>query len=352
MKRKLKIAQIAPLWFSIPPEKYGGVERIVYLLCEGLKKRGHKVTLFATGNSKTRVKLISLVKKNLYSKAVPWEDWLWHSFAFSVVAKMAKNFDIVHSHLPLFGFFFQDFSQTPFLHTFHNMPQKESYQWEVLKNFKNSNVAFVSKNERKKCPIKFKKTFVVHNGIDISKFKFNPQPKNHFIWIGRLTKKKGVKNAILIAKKMNIKLILAGQIQQIHQDFFQKEIKPLLNKNIQYVGEIPNKELSRFYGEAKAFLFPLEWEEPFGLCPVEAMACGTPVITFNRGAMPETVKNGTSGFVLPFLKNGKINLNGIKEAIKRIDEIKRENCRQWVEKKFTVEKMVENYEKIYYQLLK
>lgn len=352
MKRKLKIAQIAPLWFSIPPEKYGGAERIVFLLCEGLKKRGHKVTLFAAGNSKTRVKIISLVKENLYSKGVPWEDWLWHNFAFSFVTKIAKNFDIVHSHLPLFGLFFQHFSKTPFLHTFHGLPPKEGYQWEVLKNFENSNVVFISKKEKKNCPVKFKRAFVIYNGIDISKFKFNPRPKNHFIWIGRFARKKGVKNAILIAKKMKIKLFLAGQIQPIHQDFFQKEIKPLLNEKIKYLGELPQNRLSKFYGEAKAFIYPLEWEEPFGLCPVEAMACGTPVITFSLGAMPEVVKDGKTGFLVPFLKNDKINLEGIMDAIKKVDEIKRENCRKWVEENFTAEKMVKNYEKIYYKLLK
>lgn len=350
--RKLKIAQIAPLWFPIPPKKYGGIERIVYYLTEGLIKKGHHVTLFASGNSKTSAKLISITKKGLYQKGIPWEDWIWHGANFSLAIKMAKNFDIIHAHLPLFCFPFQRFTKVPILHTFHNLPEKQDYKWEVIKEFKNSNVVFISKKEQKNCAIRFKKEFVVYNGIDIRKFKFNSRPKDHFIWIGRFSKKKGPQNAILIAKRLKIKLLLAGQIQQNHQEFFKKEIKPFLTKRIKYVGELPQSKLSSFYGNAKAFLFPLEWEEPFGLCPVEAMACGTPVITFNRGAMPETVKNRKSGFVVPFLKSGKINLDGIKEAIKRIDEIKREDCRQWVEKNFTVEKMVENYEKVYYQLLK
>lgn len=350
--KKLKIAQIAPLWFPIPPKKYGGIEKIVHLLCEGLEKKGHKVWLFGSGDSKTKAKLISITKKNLYSKGIPWEDWLWHGCSFSLATKLAKNFDILHSHLPLFGFLFQNFSKVPFLHTFHNLPPKESYQWEVLKKFKNSSVVFISKKERKNCPIKFKKEFIVYNGIDISKFKFNPKPKDFFIWIGRFSKKKGPKNAILIAKKLKIKLLLAGQIQQIHREFFEKEIKPLLDEKIKYVGELSQAKLSSFYGNAKGFIYPLEWEEPFGLCPVEAMACGTPVITFNLGAMPETVKNGKTGFVVPFQKKGKINFEGMIKAIKNIDKIKRENCRIWVEKNFTAEKMVENYEKVYYSLIK
>lgn len=350
--KKLKIAQISPLWFSIPPKKYGGIEKVVFYLTEGLIKRGHKVTLFASGDSKTSAKLISVTKKNLYSRKIPWEDWLWHGLSFCLATKMAKNFDIIHSHLPLFGFFFQNFTKTKVLHTFHNLPSKKDYCWQVLKNFKNSNVVFVSRKEKKNSPLRFKREFVVYNGIDVKKFKFNPKAKDHFIWIGRFSPKKGPKNAILIAKKLKIKLLLAGQIQKIHEEFFEREIKPNLDEKIKYIGELDQKKLPSFYGKAKAFIYPLEWEEPFGLCPIEAMACGTPVIAFNLGSMPEIIKNGKTGFVVPFLKKGKKNFEGIIEAIKKIDKIKREDCRKWVEENFTFEKMVENYEKIYYKLIK
>ncbi len=147
-------------------------------------------------------------------------------------------------------------------------------------------------------------------------------------------------------------MLLAGQVQQIHKEFFEKEIKPLLSEKIKYLGELSHSEISSFYGNARAFIFPLEWEEPFGLCPVEAMACGTPVITFNLGAMPEIVKDGKTGFVIPFLKRGKINLEGMIKAVRKIDKIKREDCRKWVEENFTLKKMVENYERIYYRLIK
>jgi glycosyltransferase involved in cell wall biosynthesis len=137
---------------------------------------------------------------------------------------------------------------------------------------------------------------------------------------------------------------LAGRLDPSQRDFFEKKIRPHLNGKIKYLGELSQKELSSFYGQARAFLYPLEWEEPFGLCPVEAMACGTPVIAFARGSMKEIIKNGKTGFVVK-------DVGEMIEAIKNVEKIKREDCREWVKENFTIEKMVENYEKIYYQIL-
>jgi glycosyltransferase involved in cell wall biosynthesis len=343
--RKLKIAQVAPLWFPIPPKKYGGTERIVYHLTEGLVKKGHEVTLFASGDSKTKAKLFSVTKRGLISRRIPWQDWWWNNLNYSIAFSKAKNFDIIHSHWTPLGVFFQNFVKTPVLHTFHNIPKRKSHLWQVLKHFKNSNVVFVSKKERKNSKIRFKREFVVYNGIDVSKFKFNPKPKEFFLWVGRICPQKGTKEAILIAKKAKVKLFLVGQLQPMYLDYFEKEIRPNLGKDIKYLGELNENKLISFYRNAKAFLYPLQWEEPFGLCLVEAMACGTPVIAFKRGSIPEVVKNGKTGFIV---KNEKEAI----EAIKEIEKIKREDCREWVEKNFNVKKMVEDYEKIYYKLIK
>jgi len=223
---------------------------------------------------------------------------------------------------------------------------------KILKKYKNSNIVYISKKEKKNSPVKFRKEWVCYNGIDISKFKFNKKSKNCFIWIGRICKDKGIENVIKIAEKAKIKLLLAGQLQSSYQDYFNKKIKPHLNSQIKYIGELNQKQLSDFYGSATAFLYPLEWQEPFGLCIVESQACGTPVIAFNRGSVPEVIKHGKTGFVVPFLdKKKKINIQGFVEAVKKIDEIKREDCRKWVEENFINKTMVNNYEEIYYKII-
>ena len=344
-RRNLKIAQIAPLWFPIPPKKYGGTERIISYLTEELTKRGHRVTLFASADSKTKAKLASVSKKGLVSRKIPWDDWCWNNFNYSLVFKEAKKFDIIHSHWTPLGIFFEQFVKTPVLHTFHNTPIKTDHRWQILKYYKkDSNVVFVSRKQKRNAPFSFKNQWVVYNGVDFSQFKFKKEPKDHLVWIGRISKKKGIENAILAAKKSKKKILLAGQIQPKEKDYFEKRIKPHLSKKVKYVGELSQKDLSDFYGPAKVLLYPIEWEEPFGLVVIEAMACGTPVIAFKKGSMPEIIKNGKTGFLVQ-------DVPQMIKAIKNIDRIKREDCRKRVEKYFNYKKMVDNYEKIYYQLI-
>jgi len=344
--RKLKIAQIAPLWFPIPPEKYGGTERIISFLTEELVKRGHDVTLFAPGDSKTKAKLVPFVKKGVISSGIAWQDYWWNLINHSIAFERAKEFDIIHSHWIIMGACFQRFVKTPVVHTMHNIPDKTHLRWEVLNYYKNDlNPVFISESEKNNSPVKFKNSWVVYNGIDLKPFNFNPKPKNHFIWIARICQAKGTKEAIQIAKKAGVKLLLAGQLQPHHQEYFEKEIKPELNSNIQYIGEISEKELSNFYGQGKVCLYPINWEEPFGLVMAESMACGTPVIVFDRGSAKEVVKDGKTGFIVN-------TIDEAVEAIKKIGQIDRNECRKRVEDNFSIKKMVDGYEKVYYDILK
>jgi len=358
MTKKLKIAQVAPIWYSLPPKKYAGIERIVYYLTEELIKRGHEVTLFASGDSKTKAKLISLRKKALVKYKVPWSDTFWELENLSFTFRKIKDFDIVHSHVGLRALFFQNFVKTPVIHTFHNpvyeKSKKLSPSLEILKlHKKDTNVCFISKKAKKLCPIKLKNSWVVYNGIDLNLFKPCFKPEDYFVWVGRCDPYKGIENAIKIAKIAKIRLYLAGKIDPERKEYFEKKIKPELSNKIKYLGEMPQKQLPRLYKKAKALLYPIEWHEPFGLVMAEAQACGTPVITFNLGSTSEVIKNKKTGFVLPFLdKNKKKNIKGAIKALQRIDQIERKDCRLWVEENFTKEKMVENYEKIYYELLK
>ncbi len=345
MRKKLRIAQIAPLWFPIPPEKYGGIERIISFLTEELVKRGHEVTLFASGNSKTEAKLIPLTKKGLIHLEVAWQDYWFNLFNHSVAFEKANQFDIIHCHWGIIGGFFQKIVKTPVLQTMHNTPNAIDPRWKIFNHYKNDlNLVFISKSERKNAPVKIKNSWIVYNGMDISRFKFNPKSKEHFVWIARICEEKGTKEAIQIAKKAKVKLLLAGQIQPHHREYFRKEIKPELNSQIQYVGELSQKELSDFYGSAKGCLYPIRWKEPFGLVMTESMACGTPVIAFNRGSVPEVIKDGKTGFIVK-------SINEAVRAIKKIDQIDRRECRKWVEENFSVEKMVDNYEKVYQKIL-
>lgn len=355
MKKKLKIAQIAPLWFSIPPKKYGGIERIISSLTEELVRMGHDVTLFASGDSKTRAKLISVYPEALIKAEYNWQDPVWNLENLSEVLKKANDFDILHSHLDFWTLSFQDLTKTPVLHTLHNQLYKASITREgerkptriqiFEKHRKETLAVFISKSQRSKSAVKFPTSWVIYNGIDISQLKFNPKPQDHFIWIARIDPFKGIENAILACKKTGAKLLLAGRLDPNKEEYFQKKIKPYLSRKIRYVGELSQKELSAFYGSARALLYPIEWEEPFGLVMVEAMACGTPVIVFDRGSAKEVVEDGKTGFVVK-------NIKGMIKAMKKIDQIDRLKCRERVKNHFIYQKMVAEYEKLYYKLIK
>lgn len=352
--KKLKIAQVAPLWFSIPPEKYGGIEWIVYSLCEELTKKGHDVTLFASGDSKVPCKLVSVYPRGVLKDGVSWRDKTYDMLNLSEAFSRASEFDIIHSHIDLWELYFPRFIKTPCLHTIHNplySKNERDSRLFIFEKFKNNNFVLISKAQKKLSRVKLNAT-VIYNGIRLQEFKFNPKPQNHIVWAARIDKHKGIENAIEAAKKVNVKLILAGRLDPLQREYFENNIRPHLGEQIQYFGEYSREQKSDFLGCARALLYPIEWEEPFGLIMAEAMACGTPVIAFDRGSVREIVKQGKTGFVVKSLdKKGNININGLAKAIKKISQIDRRACRAWVEENFTSEKMVENYEKVYQKII-
>jgi glycosyltransferase involved in cell wall biosynthesis len=345
--RKLKIAQVAPLWFSIPPEKYGGIEWIVYNLAEGLTKLGHQVTLFASGDSKVPCKLVSVYPRGLLKDNITWQDHTYNLLNLSTAFKKASQFDIIHTHIDLWELYFPSLVKTPCLHTIHNplySTAKRDSRLFIFGKFKNNNFVAISKAQKRLSRVKLNFVSVIYNGIRIEDFKFNPKPKDHFLWAARVEKAKGIENAIKIAKKAKIKLILRGRIDPGQREYFRKKIKPYLGKKIQFLGEYSREEKSKVFSQARALIYPIEWHEPFGLNMVEAMACGTPVIAFKKGSVPEVVKDKKTGFVVKNIKEAIL-------AVKEINKIKREDCRKWVEENFTKERMVKDYEKLYYKIL-
>lgn len=358
MKKKLKIAQVSPLWYPVPPKGYGGTELIVSRLTEGLIKRGHKVTLFSSGDSRTKGKLVSVIDKNLYSLEIPWSSPNYNILNLIEAFSHEKEFDIIHTHIDNFDPLFRIHSKVPTVATLHNIiwatwPEKDG-KWYDLQALVQNYSRFpklpyiaISNKYKKICPAKINFAKTVYHGIDIKNFELNLKPDDYFVWLGRITPIKGPHIAVKLAKKLGLKLLIAGVFRSdTDKEYFRKNIEPELSRKIKFIGTInSNKEKSELLGKARALIYPLLWDEPFGIVLVEAQACGTPVIAFDKGAAKEVVKNNKTGFIIK-------NESEMIRAIKNIDSIPRENCRKWVEDNFTVEKMIENHEKLYYQLIK
>jgi glycosyltransferase involved in cell wall biosynthesis len=332
-------------------KKYGGIEIMMDKIINELLKRGHEVTLFASGNSKTKAKLRSVFPKSLFEMKVDWYHRSQNLINAANAFSMANNFDVIHNHAGDNGLLFSQTTKTPVLTTLHNVlpnsKQKNSDEYITLDYYsKKTNFVSISFNQRTHTDIKFNYTDTIYNGININDFTFNPKPKNYLVWLGRIHYGKGLWNAINAAKISKEKLIIAGNITCETDEKYFQSVKPMIDgKQIKYIGEVDSKGKDDLLKNAKAILFPTIWEEPFGLVMIEAMACGTPVIGFNKGSVSEVIKDGKTGFVV---KDDKKMI----KAIKNIDKIDRPKCREHIEKNFTIEKMVDNYEKVYKKIIK
>jgi len=338
----MRIAQIAPLWISVPPKTYGGTELIISWLSDELVRRGHEVFLFATGDSKTKAKLIpvwpvSLWKANLRAPHAVF------SLMYKKVIEMQDQFDIIHDHCEFYTCPYSKFLKVPIVTTLHHPLTEETIT--LYKKFPNINFVALSKNQKKQAAgVNIVK--VIYNGLPLEKYPFNPKPKDYLLWLSRIGPDKGVAEAIDIAKLSGEKLIIAGNILPQYADYFEFRVKPLIDgKQIQFVGAADFKKKIELFKNAKAFLFPVKRPEPFGIVVIEAMACGTPVIAFKRASMPELIKDGENGFLVDSVEQAC-------QAVKKIDKIKREVCREWVKENFNLRRMVNRYEKLYKKVLK
>ena len=356
-KNKLKIAQVSPLWYPVPPKGYGGTELIVSKLTEGLIEKGHDVTLFASGNSKTKAKLVPVIKKSLRELGVPYLHDSYNILNLINAFSRQKEFDILHTHIDLYDPVFRAFSKTPTVATLHNpfwpLSREQKGEWYdyqgrvlIYNRFPQLPYVAISNKYKNLCPAKINFVKTIYHGINVEDFKFNQKPENCFVWLGRISQVKGIDIVVRLARKLGFRLLIAGSIVNPEaESFFKKEIKPYLSQKIKFLGELKSdKEKSEFLGKGKALIYPLQWEEPFGIVMIEAMACGTPVIAFNRGSAEEIIKDKKTGFLVS-------NLKGMEMAIKRINEIKRKECRERVENNFSFEKMVKNYENLYYEII-
>ena len=350
--KKLRIAQVVSLQESVPPKGKNGLEFVVHYLTEELVKRGHEVTLFATKDSKTKARLIDVLPYPAAKRRI--FDWSATDYSFAAITKaieMSEEFDVIHTHLGAGAFYFADLINTPLVETIHSpvrkiskkyLPKKNiqsKYLKDKLRRYKKAYHVFVSKNQKKNAFLK-SNNVVVHNGIDLEEFKFKEKAEDYFLYLGYVTPDKGAHWAVKAARRARVKLKLAGSYRYCEK-YFEEEIKPYLKKGqIEYVGVVNPVRRNKLLGGAKAILVPLQWEEPFGLIMIEAMACGTPVIGFNKAAVPEIVKDGKTGFIVKDFKE-------MAKAVRRVGEINRFDCRAHVEKYFSVERMVDRYEGVY-----
>ena len=347
---KLRIAQVAPLWREIPPQKYGGTERIASYLTEGLVKEDHDVTLFACGTSKTKAKLVSIYPRALSEDQVPWTNLTYPLLHITEVFDRADEFDIIHVHLnmpsdyPALPLAVPHKSKTVFTLHFPYPATPNRKDWHlILQKYKDLNYVSISDAQRQGGE-NLNWAATVYNGIDVTPYQLQSTPKDYFVWVGRFDPDKGAREAILAAKQAGVKLILAGDPNS-DKDYYQSVLPLIDGKQVTFMGIVTDDQKNDLFGNALAFLNPIQWNEPFGLTMVEAMACGTPVIAFKNGAAPELIAEGKTGFLV---KN-------VDEMVQRMAEIKtlrREACREHIQQHFTAEVMTKNYLAAYERILK
>lgn len=338
----MKIAQLAPLWIPVPPYTYGGTELVVSWLSDELVKRGHEVTLFATGDSKTKANLVPIWPKSLWRAKLDAPHAVF-SLMYEKLSDMEKEFDIIHDHCEFYTAPFSRFFKTPIVSTIHHPMYEEMII--LFKKFPKIFYVAISKSQRKSAPgVNFIKT--IYHGLPIEKYEFNEKPGDYLLWLSKITPEKGLAEAIEVAKRIGQKLIVSGVIPKEYQDFFEYRIQPMIDgKQIQFVGAANFEKKVELFKQAKAFLYPIKRPEPFGLVVIEAMACGTPVIAYKAGAMSELIKDEKTGFLVASKEE-------MIKAVEKISQIKRIDCHRHVGRKFSLRKMINKYEALYYKILK
>lgn len=340
----MRIAQVSPPWLAVPPKGYGGIEWVVALLADGLVERGHDVTLFATGDSVTKANLEYVFAEAPGPKLIndAWHDTVHTLFTF----RDPSRFDVFHVHSPWSALVAGVMSGVPAVHTLHGSfsdPMRKLYA-EVA-----DRLWFVAISEAQKRHMEeLRYAGVVYNGIDIDLYPFTPLKEDFVLFLGRAAPDKGLRRAVLAAKEAGVRLVAALKIAHPEEvEEWEQRVKPILPDDAQILGEITHEEKANLLAKARAVLFPIDWEEPFGLVMTEAMACGTPVIATPRGSVPEVIADGETGFVVSVENYAQ----EAAERLQRLKEIDPAACRARVQEKFSKEAMVAGYEAIFERIV-
>ena len=339
----MRIAILAPPWFPIPPPRYGGIEWVVALLADGLVDAGHDVTLFATGEARTRAKVAAS-----FSESRPLEigrTWTELEHAVEWIAN-ADDFEVVNDHTGPLGAVLGGLTSTPFLHTVHGTLTGEAGKIysRIASVAPNIGLVSISLNQRKPCP-DLRWAANIPNALDLAAYPVEPHRGDYLFFLGRLSPDKGCHRAIEVANEAGVPLKIAGKMHDAAEKYyFETEVRPRLGERVEYLGEVSHGEKVDLLQNARATLFPIQWEEPFGLVMIESMACGTPVIATRRGAVPEVVDDGRSGIIVDDHRE-------MVAALAAADELDPLECRRYVEERFSPERMVRDYEAAYRAVL-
>lgn len=339
MSDRLRIGILSPVWFAVPPTGYGGIEWIVALLADGLVAAGHDVTVFASGDSRTAARLAA-VWERAPSERIGQTYWeLRHALA---CVRRAAEFDVVNDHSGVLGAVLGGLVSTPFVHTVHGPLGGEAgdlYE-AALAAAPRVRLVSLSLSQRRPRP-GFPWLATCPNALDASLYPVQPQRGDYLLFLGRMSWEKGCHRAIAVARETGLPLKIAGKKREpLEQEYFDELVAPHLGDGIEYLGEVPHGEKVTLLQHARATLFPIEWEEPFGLVMIESMACGTPVIATRRGSVSEVVDDGVSGIVVSDYRE-------MPAALERADALDPLECRRYVERRFAPERMVADYVRAY-----
>jgi len=338
----MRIAQVSPLYESVPPKFYGGTERVVSYLTEELVKMGHEVVLFASGDSQTSAQLIPICPRSLRLDKNCRDSLIWHLYMLEEVFKRAQIFDIIHFHIEYLHLPLATRYNISFITTLHGRLDLSEYV-PFFKKFKDAPFVSISNAQRKPLPwLNWQAT--VYHGLPENLYKFYPEKGDYLAFLGRISPEKRPDRAIEIAEKFGMKLKIAAKVDKADEVYFKEVIKPMLKSPwVEFIGEIGEKEKNEFLGKAYALVFPIDWPEPFGLVMIEALACGTPVVAWKCGSVPEIIEDGKTGFIVE-------SIDSAVKALDKVKDIDRRSCRESFERRFTAKRMAEDYVRVYQKI--
>ncbi len=340
----MRIGVIAPLAEPVPPPLYGGTERVVSSLTEELVRRGHDVTLFASGDSETSARLIACVPRALRLDPSAPDFVTATMFELGEVYKRAAEFDIIHNHADWLSFPFAGLVATPTVTTAHGRLDIPDIAYRYRRGGRQPLVS-ISRDQQSYLP-EANWIATVYNGIDLSRYHLRTHPGDYLAFLGRISPEKGPEKAVEIAERTGMRLVVAAKVDPADRDYYENVVAPLFRRSprVEFVGEVDDAGKDELLGNAYAYLFPIDWPEPFGLTMAEAMATGTPVIAMARGSVPEVVSHGETGFVCR-------STDEMVTAVERVSRIDRRACRRHVERHFSASRMADGYEAVYARLL-
>ena len=339
----MRIAQVAPLYESVPPKLYGGTERVVSCLTEELIRQGHEVTLFASGDSLTEARLVPVCKQSLRLAPGCNDPLAHHVLLVERVLDEKENFDLIHFHIDYLHYPRSRNENVVALTTLHGRLDIADLA-PLYRRFRDVPVVSISDSQREPLPwLNWQGT--VYHGLPTTSLELRERPGKYLAFLGRISPEKGLDDAIAIARRTGVELKIAAKIDRADQVYFDTVIKPLLKgPGVEFIGEIGHSEKNDFLGGALALLTPVQWPEPFGLVMIEAMACGTPVIGYPRGSVPEVIEDGVSGFIVRGVQQAA-------DAVQAVPALSRKRCRDYFERRFSAARMCEDYLAIYRRLL-